>query len=270
MNRVAAIQMTSGMDVSVNLCEAARLIGTAARAGAKLVVLPENFACMSKADADRLTIAEDDGRGPIQDFLAEQARTHKIWVAGGTIPIKSRDGARARAACVLHDDRGMRVTRYDKIHLFDVRLPNGERYHESSATEPGEELTVVDTPFGKLGLAVCYDLRFPELFRGLLDDGVEIVALPSAFTSHTGRAHWDLLVRARAVENFVYMIAAAQWGTHANGRQTHGDSMIVNPWGDVLDRLPQGVGYAIAEIDRNEQTQLRSNLPAIEHRRLGK
>jgi deaminated glutathione amidase len=270
MSRVAAIQMTSGTDVDGNLREAGRLIGTAARAGAGFVVLPENFACMTKADADRLTIAEVDGQGPIQDFLATQSRTHKVWIAGGTIPVKTHDGKRARAACIVHDDRGVRIARYDKIHMFDVCLPNGEHYHESRATEPGTEVVALDTPFGKLGLAVCYDLRFPELFRALLDRGVEIVALPSAFTAHTGRAHWDILTRARAVENFVYVIAAAQWGAHANGRHTHGDSMIVNPWGEVLDRLPQGTGYAIAEIDRNEQAQLRSNLPAIEHRRLGR
>jgi predicted amidohydrolase len=270
MSRVAAIQMTSGTDVAGNLREAGRLIGAAARAGAGLVVLPENFACMAKSDSERLTIAEDDGHGPIQEFLAEQSRVNGIWLIGGTFPIKTHDGKRARAACLLHDAGGKRVARYDKIHLFDVNLPNGENYHESRATEPGTELTVVDTPLGKLGLAVCYDLRFPELFRGLLDRGVEIVALPSAFTSHTGRAHWDVLTRARAVENFAYVIAAAQWGTHANGRHTHGDSMIINPWGEVLDRLPQGTGYAIAEIDRNAQAQVRSSLPAIEHRRIGK
>jgi nitrilase len=267
MNRVAAVQMTSGMDVGANLREAARLIAAAARAGAVLAVLPENFACMTKADADRMAIAEDDGRGPIQDFLAEQARVNKIWIAGGTIPIKAADGKRARAACVLHDDRGARVARYDKIHMFDVRLSNGESYQESRATEPGSEPVVVETPFGRLGIAVCYDIRFPELFRALLDRDAEIVAIPAAFTAHTGRAHWEVLVRARAVENFVYIVAGAQWGAHANGRHTHGDSMIVSPWGEVLDRMPQGTGYAIAEVDRNEQAQLRSNLPAIEHRR---
>lgn len=267
MSRIAAIQMTSNFDVVSNLREAARLVGIAARAGAALAVLPENFACMGKVDADRLAIAEDDGHGPIQDFLAEQARVNKLWLVGGTMPIKSADGKRARAACVLHDDSGTRVARYDKIHMFDVRLSNGESYRESSATEPGSDTVVVDTPFGKLGLAVCYDIRFPELFRRLLDRGAEIVAVPAAFTAHTGRAHWEVLVRARAVENFVYVVAGAQWGAHANGRHTHGDSMVVSPWGEVLDRLPQGTGYAIAEVDRNEQAQLRSNLPAIEHRR---
>jgi nitrilase len=232
-----------------------------------LIVLPENFACMPKAEADRLAVAEDDGRGPIQDFLATRARTEKVWIVGGTIPLRA--GAdKARAACLLYDDSGARVARYDKIHLFDVQLPNGEVYRESRAIEAGDTLVVVDTPVGRLGLAVCYDLRFPELFRGLLDRGAELLALPAAFTAHTGRAHWEVLLRARAVENFFYVAASAQWGTHANGRHTHGDSMIVNPWGEVLDRLPQGTGYAIAEIDLDEQARLRQNLPALEHRRL--
>lgn len=268
MNRIAAIQMTSGADVGVNLIEAGRLIGSAARAGARLVVLPENFACMPRAEADRLAVAEDDGRGPIQDFLAAQARTNGVWLVGGTIPLRAGADAKVRAACPLYDHNGVRVARYDKIHLFDVRLPNGEVYQESRATEAGAELVVVDTPVGKLGLAVCYDLRFPELFRGLLDRGAEVLALPAAFTAHTGRAHWEVLLRARAVENFCYVAAAAQWGAHANGRHTHGDSMIINPWGEVLDRLPQGTGYAVAEIDLDEQARLRQNLPAIEHRRL--
>jgi nitrilase len=261
--------MTSGTDVGANLREAARLIGIAARAGARLAVLPENFSCMPKAETDRLAIAEDDGAGPTQDFLAEQALKHKLWLVGGTLPIKAAAPNKLRAACLLYDDRGARVARYDKIHLFDVRLPNGEVYQESRSIESGSELVVAQTPVGKLGLAVCYDVRFPELFRGLLDRGAEILALPSAFTAHTGRAHWEVLVRSRAIENFAYVIAAAQWGAHANGRHTHGDSMIVNPWGEVLDRLPQGTGNAIAEIDLDEQARLRASLPAIEHRKLG-
>jgi len=268
MTRVAAIQMTSSDDVQANLREAARLIATAARAGAKLAVLPENFSCMAKAETDRLAIAEDDGAGPAQDFLAEQARTHRVWLVGGTLPIKAAGSGKLRAACLLFDDRGERVARYDKMHLFDVRLSNGEVYQESRTIEGGEDLVVVDTPVGRLGLAVCYDLRFPELFRALLERGAEVIALPAAFTAHTGRAHWEVLVRSRAIENFSYVIAAAQWGAHANGRHTHGDSMIVNSWGEVLDRLPQGTGYAIGEIDRDQQAQLRASLPAIEHRRL--
>src|SRR6266566_5953461 len=238
--RAAAIQMTSGTDVDANLREAGRLIAAAARAGSRLAVLPENFSGMLKSESDRLALAEVDGSGPVQDFLAEQSRTHRLWLVGGTLPIRAAAVGHVRAACLLYDDRGERVARYDKIHLFDVQLPNGEVYQESRTIEPGAELVVVDSPVGRLGLAVCYDVRFPELFRALLDCGAEVLALPAAFTAHTGRAHWDVLVRARAIENFCYVIAAAQWGAHANGRHTHGDSMIVNPWGEVLDRLPHG------------------------------
>jgi predicted amidohydrolase len=268
MDRIAAIQMTSGLSVDANLRDAARLLEHAARAGARLAVLPENFSCMPSAESDRLALAEGDNSGPLQDFLARQAREHRLWIVGGTIPIKGRTPGKVRAACLLFDDRGARAARYDKIHLFDVELPNGEVYQESRAFESGDEIVVADTPFGRLGLAVCYDLRFPELFRGMLDRGMQLLALPAAFTAHTGAAHWEVLVRSRAIENFVYVAASAQWGLHANGRRTHGDSMIVSPWGEVLDRLPSDNGYAVAELDTQEQAQLRARLPAIEHRRL--
>jgi nitrilase len=260
--------MASGPQVSANLTEAARLIGQAAAAGAKLVVLPENFAIMPMKETDRLSATETEGHGPIQVFLAAQARKFGIWLVGGTIPLKAHQADRTRAACLLYNDRGEQVARYDKIHLFDVRLENGEQYNESASIEPGESTVVVSTPFGRLGLAVCYDLRFPELFRRLLDDGAELVAVPSAFTARTGRAHWEVLVRARAVENLVYVIASAQGGYHLNGRETYGDSMIVNPWGEVMDRLGRGSGYVIAECDRPLQDRMRSNFPSIKHRRL--
>jgi nitrilase len=260
--------MASGPQVSANLTETARLIGQAALAGAKLVVLPENFAIMPMKEADRLSVTETEGSGPIQTFLATQARKFGIWLVGGTIPLKAQKPDRTRAACLLYNDRGEQVARYDKIHLFDVRLENGEQYNESASIEPGESTLVVSTPFGRLGLAVCYDLRFPELFRRLLDDGAELVAVPSAFTARTGRAHWEVLVRARAVENMVYVIASAQGGYHLNGRETYGDSMIVNPWGEVMDRLGRGSGYVIAECDLALQDRLRSNFPTIKHRRL--
>ena len=266
--KVAAVQMASGPQVSANLSEAARHIGKAATAGAQLVVLPENFAIMAQQDADRLAAAERDGQGPIQDFLAAQARTHGVWLVGGTVPIKATDPKRVRAACLLFSDRGERVARYDKIHLFDVRLDNGELYNESAAIEPGDSPVVADTPFGKLGLAVCYDLRFPELFRQLLDLGAELFAVPSAFTVRTGRAHWEVLVRARAVENLAYVIAAAQGGYHLNGRETYGDSMIVNPWGEVLDRLARGSGVVLADLDRRYFEHTRTSFPSIQHRRL--
>jgi nitrilase len=266
--KFAAIQMASGPQVAANLNEAGRLIAKAAAAGAKLVVLPENFAIMAIKDEDRLSVAEREGTGPMQDFLAATARQHGVWIVGGTIPLTATDPKRVRAACLVYNDRGDCVARYDKIHLFDVRLDNGEEYHESRAIEPGQDVVVVETPFGKLGLAVCYDLRFPELFRQLLDRGAQLIAVPSAFTLHTGRAHWEVLVRARAIENLVTVIAAAQGGYHLNGRETYGDSMIVSPWGDVLDRLPRGSGVVVAEHEPRVAEQTRTRFPSIQHRRL--
>ncbi|MDX1252355.1 MAG: carbon-nitrogen hydrolase family protein [Gammaproteobacteria bacterium] len=270
MSRVAAIQMASGPNVSANLLEASRLIGLAAASGAGLVVLPENFAIMGAAESDKLKVREQDGQGPIQDFLAHQAVKNNIWLVGGTIPLAAHNPGKVRAACLLFNPAGQRVARYDKIHMFDVRIEeSGENYTESETIEAGDTTVVVDTPFGKLGLAVCYDLRFPELFRRMLDEGVELLALPSAFTAITGRAHWETLVRARAVENLCYVIAAAQGGYHLGGRETHGDSMIVDPWGVVLDRLPRGSGYVSAIIDRARLASIRRSFPAIQHRKLG-
>lgn len=269
MNRVAAIQMASGPNISANLIEAERLISLAADAGARLVVLPENFALMGMSEYDQVNVREEDGAGHIQDFLAEQAAKRGVWLVGGTVPLVAQDPNKVRAACLLFDDTGKRVARYDKIHLFDVEiLDSGEDYTESRTIEPGDEVVVVDSPFGRLGLAVCYDLRFPELFRRMLDQGAEIFAVPSAFTAITGRAHWEVLVRARAVENLCYVVAAAQGGYHVNGRETHGDSMIVDPWGVVLDRLTRGSGVVIAAADKERIASTRRHFPTIEHRRL--
>jgi predicted amidohydrolase len=268
MTLAAAIQMTSGSRVEPNLIEAGRWIAAAAQAGARLVVLPENFAIMVAADAERLAAAEAEGSGPIQDFLSAAARQHRVWVVGGTIPLRSQDPTKVRAACLLYDDRGERVARYDKIHLFDVRLGNGERYYESNGIEAGETPVAVDTPAGRLGLSVCYDLRFPELFRRLLDAGAQIIAVPSAFTAYTGRAHWETLIRARAIENLAYVIAAAQTGRHANGRETYGDSMIVNPWGEILARRAREPGVVTASCDLEKLKSLRAQLPSIEHRKI--
>lgn len=268
MFKVAAIQMASGPNVGANLIEAGRLIARAADGGADLVVLPENFALMGLSDYDVVKVREPDGRGPIQDFLAEQAARHGIWLVGGTIPLAAHDADKVRAACLLFDECGRRVTRYDKIHLFDVHLEeSGENYTESQVIEPGDAVVVVDSPFGRLGLAVCYDLRFPELFRLMLDQGVEVMTLPAAFTAITGRAHWETLVRARAIENLSYVIAAAQGGYHINGRETHGDSMIVDPWGAVIDRLPRGSGVVVAELDRDRLVNMRRTFPTLQHRR---
>ena len=268
MTRVAAIQMVSGPAVSENLDEAARLIDAAVSDDAGLVVLPENFAIMPRNDADRLAAVEIDGQGPIQEFLAAQARRRRVWLVGGTIPLAANSANKVRAACLLFNDRGERVARYDKIHLFDVSLDNGEQYLESRSFEPGDEVVVADTPCGKLGFAVCYDLCFPELFRRLLDRGAELFVVPAAFTAHTGKAHWEVLVRARAIENLAYVIAAAQGGRHASGRETHGDSMIVSPWGEVLARRAHGAGLVSADCDRARLQGVRASLPSIRHRRL--
>lgn len=269
-SRVAAVQMASGPNISANLMEAARLIDMAAKDhGAKLVVLPENFALVGLSEHDKVKIREAEGSGPIQDFLANQAARHGVWLVGGTIPLKAYDPQKVRAACMLWDERGRRMAHYDKMHLFDVHIAQtGENYAESQTIERGNRPVVVDTPFGKLGLAVCYDLRFPELFRAMLEQGMEVMAVPSAFTAVTGMAHWEILIRARAVENLTYVIAAAQGGYHANGRETYGDSMIVDPWGVVLDRLPRGSGVVSADIEPARLKSIRRNFPAIQHHRL--
>ena len=269
MKRVAAIQMASGPNVRSNFTEAGRLISQAVDAGAELVVLPENFAIMGMQEEDKVKVRETEGQGPIQDFLAEQARQHGAWIVGGTVPLTAKDSQHIRAACLLFDDQGEIKARYDKVHLFDVHFQeNRETYDESTTTEPGDSATVVETPFGKLGLAVCYDLRFPELFRRMSDEGAELFAIPSAFTALTGKAHWEVLVRARAIENLCYVVAAAQGGYHVNGRETHGDSMIVDPWGGVLDRLPRGSGVVLSELDIDKVRNTRRNFPVLEHRKI--
>jgi len=269
MPMVAAIQMASGPNVNANLLEAERLISSAAANGARLVVLPENFAIMGLQETDKVRIGEQAGRGPIQDFLAQHASRYGIWIVGGTIPLKTSDEYRVRSACLMYDDKGQQVARYDKIHMFDVHvMESNEHYTESETIEPGTTPLVIDTPFGKMGLAVCYDLRFPELFRRMLDMGMELLVIPSSFTAITGKAHWETLVRARAIENQCYVIAAAQGGYHANGRETHGDSMIVEPWGVILDRLTRGSGVVSAEIDASRIQSVRKNFPAILHRRM--
>ena len=265
---LAAIQMVSGPDVAENLAAAAELLARAAAAGAMLAVLPENFAMMGRGEGDKVAVREAEGQGPIQAFLAEQAARHRLWLVGGTIPLRTvGDQNRVRAACLLFDDRGRRVARYDKVHLFDVQVVgSAERYAESATIEPGDRYVVADTPLGRLGLAVCYDLRFPEQFRAMVDRGMEILALPAAFTAATGKAHWETLLRARAIENQCYVVASAQGGQHANGRETHGDSLVIDPWGEILHRLPRGPGVVLAEFDRERLERIRSQFPALEHR----
>jgi predicted amidohydrolase len=268
MTQVAAIQMTSGPDVAANLFEAGRLITQAAESGSKLIVLPENFYMMPMKDTDRLHEAEKIGDGHIQNFLAEAARRHKVWLVGGTVPLTTENPEKCRSACLVFNSQGERVARYDKIHLFDVELNNSEAYTESATIEAGDKVVVVDTPFGRMGLAICYDLRFPELFRQLSDKGAQILVVPSSFTALTGSVHWEVLVRARAIENQAYVLAAAQGGFHANGRETYGDSMIVDPWGRVSNRLSRGPGVVLSEIDLDLLAGIRKNLPSLKHRRM--
>lgn len=264
--RVAAIQMASGPNVAANLSEAERLIGMAVAQGAKMVVLPEFFAIMGSKEGDKVAVREPEGKGPIQRFLSGMAKQHKIWLVGGSVPLEASVPEKVRNACLVYDDKGKQVARYDKIHLFGLDLGN-ECYREEETIEAGDKVVVVETPFGKVGLSICYDLRFPELYRAMGD--VDIIVLPAAFTETTGKAHWEILVRARAIENLAYVVAAAQGGYHLSGRETHGNSMIVDPWGVVLDRLPRGSGVVIAGINPNYQASLRKSLPALTHRTLG-
>ena len=270
MLKAAAIQMASGPNVEANLHEAGRWIRQAVDAGAGLVVLPENFAIMGVREQDKVAVREPEGCGVIQNFLAEQSRQHKIWLVGGTVPLECRDPKKILAACLVYDDHGKCVARYDKIHLFDVNLVDaGESYIESETIEFGEAVVqVLDSPFGKIGMAVCYDLRFPELFRKMLDLGAQVAVLPAAFTAATGQAHWESLIRARAIENVMYVIASAQGGYHVSGRATYGNSMVVDPWGVILDRVGHGAGMAVGSIDLDYPETRRKTFPCVQHRRL--
>ena len=268
--RAAALQMNSGAEVAANLRAAGRLLESARDQHAVLAVLPENFAYMGARDTDKLALAEDAGRGPIQDFLAQTAQRLGLWIVGGTIPLKVPGrGDRVYAASLVYDAAGRNVARYDKMHLFDVEVPGGERYRESASIEPGaQNLAVIDSPVGKLGLTVCYDLRFPELYRSLAQRGAEILLVPSAFTERTGRAHWDVLLRARAIENQCYVVASNQCGTHPGGRRTFGHSCIIDPWGQVLAQHVEGVGVALAPVSLAHLQKLRTDFPVLNHQRL--
>ena len=261
--KVAGIQMASSPNVASNLTEAERLIALAAAQGVKIVVLPEYFCIMGLKDIDKVQVREKPNDGPIQSFLSRMAREYKIWLIGGTIPLVSNYPNKVRNSCLAYNDKGEQVARYDKIHLFGLDLGT-EHYHEENTIESGDSVVVVDTPYGKIGLSICYDLRFPELYRAMGE--VDMIVVPSAFTETTGKAHWESLIRARAIENLCYVIAPAQGGYHLSGRETHGNSMIVDPWGVILDRLPRGSGVVIANVNRDYQTSLRNSLPALKHR----
>jgi deaminated glutathione amidase len=262
---IAAIQMVSTPEVAANLAAAGRLLAEAAAAGARLAALPENFYLIGRHESDKVAVRERDGEGPIQEFLAATARKHGLWIVGGTTPIECGEKDRILSACLVFDDKGRRVARYDKMHLF--RFDGGdERYDESRTLLPGAATAALDSPFGRLALSICYDMRFPELYRGLGE--FDAMFVPSAFTVPTGRAHWEVLLRARAVENQAYVVAPAQGGRHASGRRTYGHSMVIDPWGEVLAVRAEGEGVVLAQIDSDRISEVRGALPALTNRRL--
>jgi nitrilase len=265
--------MNSSSEVAQNLERAAVLINQSVEYGAALVALPENFALMPRHESDRMAVAEEPGHGPIQDFLAGQAKHHGIRLVGGTVPLMAAGEKKFHASCLFFGPDGRCLARYDKIHLFDVVVSDSEAYRESdffTAGDAGTENQIcVDTPQGRLGLTICYDVRFPELYRELSGRGAAIFTVPSAFTATTGGAHWEILLRARAIENLAYVIAPGQSGTHESGRVTFGHSMIIDPWGKILHRLtdePEGV--VIADIDQDRLKSIRRYFPSLRHRRL--
>jgi nitrilase len=262
--KLAALQTVSGPDVAINLAVANELIAEAVARGSRMVALPEYFALMSADETVRTRVREREGCGPIQDFLSKAAIRHGVWIVGGTLPLAADGPDKTRNATLVFDDCGNQVARYDKIHLFGFRHTE-ERYDETSSTEPGERVVCFDSPVGRVGLAVCYDLRFPELFRAM--GKVDLIALPAAFTYTTGQAHWEILLRARAIENQCYLAAAAQGGIHPHGRHTWGHSMIIDPWGDILACRQEGAGMAVAELDPTLLATVRRCLPALDHRR---
>ena len=263
--RIAALQMVSGPRVADNLVTAAGLVAEAVAQGAQLVVLPEYFPIIGAADADRVRAREDFGRGPVQDWLAETAQRHGIWVFAGSIPLAASVSDKMRNSSLVYNPAGECVERYDKMHLFGFQKGE-ESYNEAAFIEAGDELVAVDTPFGRIALSICYDLRFPELYRAL--SPVDLILVPAAFTDTTGRAHWEILLRARAIENQCYLLAVGQGGRHENGRMTHGNSMIIDPWGEILDRKMKGPGVVIADLDHARIAEIRESLPALAHRKL--
>ncbi|WP_419420867.1 carbon-nitrogen hydrolase family protein [Legionella sp. D16C41] len=267
MPNVAVIQMTSSSSVKANLTQIKDLLQQIADQDIDLVVLPENFAFMGVKETDKLIIAEPFGDGEIQTAISELAKQYNLWIIAGTIPIKAAAN-RVRAACLVFDNTGKCQARYDKIHLFDVIVTEKEAYLESATVEPGDELVVIDTPVGRIGLSVCYDVRFPELYRQLEKKGAQLFVVPSAFTAVTGRAHWEVLLRSRAIENLCYVLAPNQGGLHENGRQTYGHSMIIHPWGEILAQLSSDPGIIKATIDLEQLEQLRQRFPCNQHHKL--
>jgi deaminated glutathione amidase len=265
--KIAALQMVSGPDVAANLAVADRLLAEAASAGAALAVLPEYFCLIGQRDTDKLEVAEAPGDGPVQRFLSDRARQLGLWIVGGTLPMRSDDPAHAFNCNTVWAPDGTLAARYDKIHLFSFEQGE-ERYDEGRVLRPGTTPVALQAGLLRVGLSVCYDLRFPELYRALMHPPCDLLCVPSAFTVPTGRAHWELLLRARAVENQCYVVAAAQGGLHPTGRRTWGHSMVVDPWGEVLAVRPEGEGVVLADVDPARLADLRARLPALRHRRL--
>ncbi|CAJ0713402.1 MULTISPECIES: carbon-nitrogen hydrolase family protein [Ralstonia] len=264
--RVAAIQTVTAIDVDANLARADALLAEAAAQGAQLALLPEYFCMMGRKDTDKVAIREGDEDGPIQSFLADAARRHRLWLVGGTLPMWCEDAQRVRNTSLTFNPAGLRVARYDKIHLFNF-VRGEERYDEARTIEPGATPVAFDAPCGRVGMSVCYDLRFPELYRALASQGnLNLILMPAAFTYVTGAAHWEILLRARAIENQCYVLAAAQGGRHENGRRTWGHSMLIDPWGEIIASVPEGEGVAIGDMDPARIAQVRRDLPALKHR----
>ena len=261
--RIAALQMVSGPRVVDNLLVAADLVAAAVDQGAQMVALPEYFPIIGAADADRVRAKEIFGSGPVQDWLAATAQRHGVWVFAGSIPLAATDPDKMRNASLVYNPAGECVKRYDKIHLFGFKKGE-ESYDEAAFIEAGNELAAVDTPYGRVALSICYDLRFPEMYRAL--GPVDLILLPAAFTDTTGKSHWEILLRARAIENQCYLLAVGQGGRHENGRLTHGNSMIIDPWGDILDRKMKGPGVVVADLDHARIAEIRESLPALAHR----
>ena len=261
--RVAAVQMVSGGDVAANLAAAERLVAAAAAQGARLIVLPEYFGILGARATDKLAVRETDGVGPQQAFLARLAREHGVWLVGGTVPVACGDASRVRSACLVYGPAGERVARYDKIHLFAF-AQGDESYDETKTIEPGTTPATFPLPCGSVALSVCYDLRFPELYRGLGE--LALILVPAAFTATTGAAHWHLLLRARAVENQCYVLAAAQGGLHPNGRRTYGHSLLIDPWGTIVAERGEGPGIVVGDVDPARLDEVRAQLPALAHR----
>jgi len=275
LTKIAAIQMASGPQVEANLMAAVALVKEAADAGAQMAVLPENFVLMPMQESENIDIAEEYNNGHIQSFVGDCARDNNIWIVAGSIPLKTNVEGKVTSSSLLFNNKGEIVARYNKIHLFDVTFGDNtsandkaETYHESAIFSAGSDVVVVDTPFGKIGMSICYDLRFPILYREMVSKGAEILLIPSAFTAATGKVHWEPLLRARAIENQCYVIAAAQGGYHVNGRETWGHTTVIDYWGQQHGILEKGAGSIMIDIDLDAQALTRKNFPVLEHRKL--